>query len=276
MTKFKLCLTFLLFPFLLNFAWGNEGHKLITKHALILIAPEIDLSQDVMNYIIEHSVDPDYRKKDDPDEPQRHFIDIDFYSEFLNGNMIKSKETLKAIYGDSIVTKMGLLPWATSETFDKLVNAFKEKDREKILLYASDLAHYVGDGHQPLHATMNYNGQLTNQKGIHFRYEIEMFNRHLNEIEASLTKEKVSELKTPLSDIIFDYISESNFEVDIILSADRYATKYNQKDENKYYELLWFRTRHLTIDKINRASLKLASMIYTAWINAGKPDLSSL
>jgi hypothetical protein len=241
-----------------------------------LIDPEIGLSKDAVNYIIEHSVDPDYRKKDDPDEPVRHFIDIDFYGEFLNGNMIKSKETLIAIYGDSIVTKMGLLPWATSETFDKLAEAFKAKDRDKILLYASDLAHYVGDGHQPLHATLNYNGQLSNQKGIHFRYEIEMFNRYLNEIEACINDGKASELKASLPDVIFDYISESNFEADIILSADRHAAKQSQNDENKYYEILWFRTRHLTVEKINQASSMLANMIYTAWIKAGKPDLSSL
>ncbi|MGK9477667.1 hypothetical protein [Melioribacter sp. OK-6-Me] len=276
MTKFKFFLTCFLFPFLLNFAWGNEGHQLIAKHALNLISSEIGLSQDAINYIIEHSVDPDYRKKDDPDEPQRHFIDIDFYSEFLNGSMINSKETLKAIYGDSTVKKMGLLPWATSETFDKLVNAFKEKDRAKILLYSSDLAHYVGDGHQPLHATINYNGQLTGQKGIHFRYEIEMFNRYLNEIEANLKNGQVVELKAPLLDVIFDYIYESNFEVDIILNADKKATQYSNNDENKYYELLWFRTRHLTIDKINQASIMLASMIYTAWLKAEKPVLSSL
>lgn len=276
MIKPKFLLTLFFLPFLLNFAWGNEGHKIIAAHAMNLIDPEIGLSKDAVNYIIEHSVDPDYRKKDDPDEPVRHFIDIDFYGEFLNGNMIKSKETLIAIYGDSIVTKMGLLPWATSETFDKLAEAFKAKDRDKILLYASDLAHYVGDGHQPLHATLNYNGQLSNQKGIHFRYEIEMFNRYLNEIEACINDGKASELKASLPDVIFDYISESNFEADIILSADRHAAKQSQNDENKYYEILWFRTRHLTVEKINQASSMLANMIYTAWIKAGKPDLSSL
>ena len=48
------------------------------------------------------------------------------------------------------------------------MKAFKEKDKDKVLLYASDLAHYVGDGHQPLHATINYNGQLSDQKGFIF------------------------------------------------------------------------------------------------------------
>ncbi len=256
-----------------NYGWGDKGHKLITKQALINLQNEIKFSEDFKSSIIEHSIDPDYRKKHDSSEPPKHFIDIDYYKEFLNGQMIFSIDSLKKIYGDSVVTVQGILPWATISTYFNLIDAFKKNDKEKILLYTSDLAHYIGDGHQPLHTTLNYNGQLTSQKGIHFRYEIEMIDNHLEDIEKNMTVTPPIFIQN-ISEFIFDYITESNFEVDILLSADKFATQYgNGKFETEYYRILWFRTKHLTIEKFEQASFALASLIYTAWVNANKPEI---
>ena len=67
---------------------------------------------------------------------------------------------------------MGL--WRPSLNVDwsyrRLVQAFHEQNRESILRAASDLGHY-GDAHVSLHTTLNYNGQLTGQKGIHALWE---------------------------------------------------------------------------------------------------------
>lgn len=270
----KLFVLFLIFtPTIFNYGWGDNGHKLITKHALKILPSEINFSEDFKSKIIEHSIDPDYRKKDDASEPNKHFIDIDYYKEFLDGRMITSIDSLKKIYGDSIVTVQGILPWATITTYSNLVEAFKNQDREKVLLYTSDLAHYVGDGHQPLHSTVNYNGQLTSQKGIHFRYEIEMIDQHLNDIDKQI-KIFSPIYVSDISEFIFNYITESNFEVDILLAADKLAAKHNSgKYEADYYRLLWFRTKYLTISKFEQASFSLASLIYSAWIDAGKPKI---
>ena len=46
------------------------------------------------------------------------------------------------------------------------------------MLYAAILAHYVADGHVPLHAVVNYDGQLTGQQGLHSRWEAELFERN--------------------------------------------------------------------------------------------------
>lgn len=269
----KFLLLFII-PVIFNYGWGDNGHKLITKHALNLLQNEITFSEDFKSKIIEHSVDPDYRKKNDPSEPQKHFIDIDYYKEFLNGEMIFSLDSLKKIYGDSIVTAQGILPWATITTYSNLINAFKEQDKDKILLYTSDLAHYVADGHQPLHTTMNYNGQLTNQKGIHFRYEIEMIDKNLESIEQNL-KLITPTYITNVTKFVFNYLTESNFEIDILLTADKFALQYNKgKYESDYYRILWYRTKYLTIDKFEQASYSLASLIYSAWIEAGKPKIN--
>lgn len=273
MKKLSKLFLFLIIPTIINYGWGDNGHKLITKHALKLLPSDINFTDKFKASIIEHSIDPDYRKKEDPSEPNKHFIDIDYYKEFLNGEMIISIDSLKKIYGDSIVTAMGILPWATTTTYSNLVEAFKSADREKILLYISDLSHYVEDGHQPLHSSINYNGQLTMQKGIHFRYEIEMIDKHLDEIDKQL-KIISPVYVSNITEFVFNYIFESNFEVDILLTADKIATKFsNGKFDDGYYKLLWFRTKNLTIDKFEQASFSLASLIYSAWIDAGKPKV---
>lgn len=273
MKKHNLLIALILIPSFIAFGWGDKGHKIITKYALNLLDKEFVLSADLKMELIKHCTDPDYRKKEDPAEPNKHFIDIDFYKEFLNGRMIHSFDTLVMKYGDSVVTKQGTLPWATFDSYRKLVEAIKNKNREKIILYGSDLAHYVGDGHQPMHATLNYNGQLTSQKGIHFRYEIEMIDRNLNEIESRLEKIEPMQVKN-MDQYVFDYITESNFFVDMLLSADKYSYSLGlQKYEDEYYRLLWFRTKYVTVDCINQAAATLASFYYSAWIEAGKPVL---
>ncbi len=261
-------------PVLLLNGWGDKGHRLIAKHAMILLPSEVKLSDEIKNEITAHSKDPDYRKKEDPTEANKHYIDIDFYKEFLDGNMVYSKDSLAKIYGIDEVEKQGVLPWATQTTYSKLVEAFKSGKKEKIILYASDLAHYVGDGHQPQHATLNYNGEITNQKGIHFRYEIEMIDRYLPELENMLGKREPRYVEN-LEGHIFDYITESNYYCDLILSADKFSYEHSGKEFNEdYYRLLWNRTRYVTATVINEGAFELASLIYSAWVDAGKPGLN--
>ncbi|MDR3611056.1 MAG: hypothetical protein P4L27_10875 [Ignavibacteriaceae bacterium] len=258
------------------FGWGDQGHKLINNKAVALLPAEMQDFTKWKDYITLHSVDPDNRKKDDKSEAPKHFIDIDFYKEFNAGKMIENKKDLVAIYGDSMVTKQGLLPWATLDTYNKLIQAFKDKKKDAVLLYTSDLGHYVGDGHQPMHTMLNYNGQLTNQKGVHARYEIKMVDKYIKEIEASITKADVKKINDPFQ-YIFDYIANANSVQPVLLDADLYAAKSaGSNDNDEYLRLMWFKTRYVTEIQFNTAVTDFASLIYSAWIEAGKPDLSGI
>ncbi|MCX6174557.1 MAG: hypothetical protein NTZ27_07405 [Ignavibacteriales bacterium] len=260
---------------LIVYGWGDKGHKTIAAFAMKLLPAEMKFSDQFKSAITEHSVDPDNRKRDDKSEGPKHFIDIDYYKEFTDGIVIMSRDSLNKLYDEKVVTKEGILPWATEETFFRLINAFKEKNKDNVLLYTSDLAHYVADGHQPLHATVNYNGQLTSQKGIHSRYEIDMVDKYLNVIGNSFEENKPYYIQY-IKDYIFDYIVEANDYVEMILSADNYASgKTDGKFDTDYYRLLWFKTKYVTITEINSAALCLSSLIYTAWLDAGKPILEN-
>lgn len=257
--------------------WGDKGHKLVASYAMKDLKTVMAIPQEWQNYIVEHSPDPDNRKGEDKTEAPKHFIDIDFYKEFLKGKMVQNLDSLKKKYSDSVITKMGVLPWAVESTYKNLVKSLKEKNKQKILLYMSDLAHYVGDAHQPQHTNLNYNGQLTGQKGIHFRYEIAMLDSNLAEINAKFVAGKPSIIKN-ITGFTFDAITRANTYAEVITAADKIATQNNGTGQfdAEYYKLMWFRTKYMSVDQLNLAGKNLASMIYTAWIESGKPDLKKI
>lgn len=254
--------------------WGNEGHKLINKKAIDLLPAEMSDFMKYQDYISMHAPDPDDRKKEDSTEPNKHYIDIDFYKEYNNGTLLRNKEELHKIYGDSVNT-LGVLPWATIETFNNLSKAFVERDRDKVLILAADLGHYVADGHQPMHTMVNYNGQLSGQKGIHMRYEVEMVDKYLDQLVNNYTNCSVKKIDEPL-EFVFGYISNSNSVAEVIYDADLDLLQKYSVNQDEYLRLLWFRTNYITKILINTAAEDFASLLYTAWLNAGKPSLNEL
>src|SRR3989338_5200966 len=69
------------------------------------------------------------------------------------------------------LTDSGWVPWNTQEVYQNLVSAMRRKDYPDILRLSGDLSHYVADLHVPLHTTVNYDGQLTTDTGVHARFE---------------------------------------------------------------------------------------------------------
>jgi len=262
---------FLLFSNL--FSWGGLAHRIITEQAMLNLPQEMPVTAEWKSYLVEHCSDPDKRKKETPGEFEKHFIDIDFYDEFKRGEMISSKAELISRYSEEKVYEMGILPWTIWETYQNLITAFKEQNSEDILLYASDLAHYVEDGSQPQHMILNYDGQLSSQDGIHGRYEAGMIKRYETDIREQLQYSEVEKLEVNLNSI-FDYLTNTNSLAPLIFEADLNALKFTAEYEDEYYRLLWFKTEYITMLQMNKGADMLASFIYSAWVEAGKPGIN--
>lgn len=261
----------LLFLFKETFGWGSVGHSLINRNATLHFPVQMNAYKSWAEYLALHASDADYRKGSDPNEGNKHFIDIDNYTEFINNNFPHSIDTLIGRYGWNYVWQQGILPWATKNTFDSLTLAFQQNNWEKAKLFAADLGHYVADGHQPLHITRNYDGQYTNQRGIHSRYETQMINRYQGEL--IFTVDTVIYVQNPL-DFIFDYLFETYSFLDDLLTADSIAKSTVGNDNSElYYSTLWNLSKNFTSYLFQKASLRLSSLIYTAWVNGGNPAL---
>ncbi|MDP8267147.1 MAG: S1/P1 nuclease [Candidatus Tenebribacter davisii] len=254
-------------------AWGSLGHEVITRLAINELPEEMKYIKENIQYLCDHSVDPDKRKSEDPEERNKHYIDVDYYKEFNVGEMVIDKTELTIIYGEKIVDRMGILPWNTIDVLDNLTAAMKEKNKTDILFYAADLAHYVGDAHQPQHNILNYDGKKTGQRGIHGRYEIDILDSNIAELKANISSIELVYINEPLK-FIFDYCTQANSFAGLIELADFHALEFSDGEYNdKYYKIFWFRTKYMTFHQFTNAAEDLASFYYTAWINAGKPNI---
>lgn len=272
----KIIVLLIVFAVSFTFGWGEEGHKIINRKAVENLPKEMYEFSKWKNFLEELSADADKRRKDDPNEFPRHFINIDFYDEFNRGEMKFEKKYFIEKYGDSIVTQMGILPWTILSVLEKLTHAFKSKNRDQILILAADLGHYIGDAHQPMHTVVNYDGQLTNQKGLHSRYESIMFNKYLNEIEKNIKPKEVNYIENP-TEYIFNFIANSNSINPLILEADLHAKQFGgEAGSEEYYNNLWFRLKYITEIQINEAINTFSSLLYTAWKDAGKPNINEI
>lgn len=259
---------FLLSSFLVG--WGNSGHVIINKNVVLSLPDEMNAFQDWGDFLAEHSSDADYRKSSDPNEGPKHYIDIDNYPEFItNGFINQNFDSLVALHGYSFVLDQGTLPWAILAMYDSLVATFQRYDFDKAKYFAADLGHYVGDGHMPLHLTRNYNGQYTNQYGVHSRYESSMMNLYSDQI--SFSGAGVDSIEN-VSDFVFEFMYENYTYVDSVLLADSQAMDLaGSTSGDLYYAELWNLSQSFTTDLLFNASHRLTALIYTAWLHAGKP-----
>jgi len=159
----------------------------------------------------------------------------------------------------------------TDSTYHVLVQQFKSKEWTKAVLTAADLGHYVGDGHMPLHLTLNYDGKSTDQTGIHSRYESKMINKYIDEI--TVEKSPVHKVKD-VNRYVFDYIYANYQYKDSLLNADKVAFETaNHEYNDLYYATLWKQTQGFTRKMITESSKSLAELIRMAWLESGRPRL---
>jgi hypothetical protein len=259
---------------LILMSWGYNGHNKINGNASLSFTLEMDQFMAWSDSLAQHASDADDRKDIDPNEGPRHYLDIDNYPGFItNGRIPQTYDSVVALYGESFVIDQGVLPWATKISYDSLVNCFIRFDWAKAVLFASDMGHYIADAHNPLHITRNYNGQYSGNYGIHSRYESGMINKYKDEIIYS--GDDISFI-TDVNGYIFNYIYSSYVFVDSILIADNYAQGVAGNDYSDAYKAaMWEKTRSFTIPLFKSASHALAELIYSAWVEAGKPDMNS-
>lgn len=254
-------------------AWGFTAHRSIMEHAIPLLPPEIrPFFVRYRTTVIEHAIDPDtYRTMGFTEESPRHFLDMDAYGPFPFTSLPHDYRQAVAQRGAEFVTKNGLLPWRTQEIADRLRDAFTQKTpyaRDDIKLFSAVLSHYIGDAFQPLHAAMNYDGQLTGQQGIHARFEMELFERYQDRLH--MTPGPLVAVPSA-REFSFRTLTDSFQAVDAILAADRAAAQGRDAYDDEYFAKLFERTRPIMEQRLSGAITGVASVIAAAWEQAGRP-----
>lgn len=256
-------------------AWGFEAHKYILDKAIDILPPEIrPFFEKYRVTIVEHSIDPDLWRTAgwDAEEGPRHFFEVDAYGAWPFKQLPRDYDAAVTQYGKEFVTKNGLLPWRAQEMHAKLVEAFALKQtysRENIKLFSSVIGHYLADAQVPFHASLNYDGQLTSQWGIHSRFEAELFERYRDRLQISPKIVKVENAR----DLAFESLISTFPHVQTILDADKAAVAGRDVYDDGYFAMLFERVKPILEERLSASVTAVASAIVSAWEQAGKLPL---
>ncbi|MDP2055692.1 MAG: hypothetical protein Q8L75_18800 [Acidobacteriota bacterium] len=263
-------------------AWGFEAHKFIVDRMIELLPPELKpLFEKRRAFVVERSVDPDmWRTVGFDQEPPNHFLDIDYeaYGPYPFAALPRDYDAAVQKFGKDVVHTQGLLPWRTAEFYGHLQREFEALKRQtpppyavdNIVLFAAVLAHYVSDAYVPLHAVVNYNGQVTGQDGVHSRWESELFERNRSRL---VIKPAPATAVTSPRDYMFEVLLASNRAAANVLESDLAATAGREFYDDGYFAAFGKGTLPTLERQLNASITAVASMIVGAWEQAGKPAI---
>jgi hypothetical protein len=276
-------------------SWGIFGHEHINRASVMALPDPLQtFFYNHVDFVTQESTVPDLRKYTlhDKAENPRHYIDLENFGGL--DSLPLTMSAAKAKYDEHFLQQNGILPWYVLDLMDQLTKAFKDKRKTEILFLASDLGHYLGDANMPLHTSANHDGQMTDQKGIHAFWETQLpetfgkgYNYHTAEARfiPDIQKEmwRVLAYSHKLKDtlLLADKMLKEKIGADNMFKKDASGAQIKNKfgspvhtDEyaKQYHELLKGMVEKQLIHSIELTS----SFWYTAWVNAGKPDLSGL
>jgi hypothetical protein len=271
-------------------SWGFYGHKRINRMAVFTLPPEmVTFYKTHIEFVTNHAVDPDKRRYGVDGEAPRHYIDIDHYGTHAFDSVPKFWKAAIAKYSEDTLMAYGIVPWQIEKHYYKLLNAFKNENLDQILHYSADLGHYIADAHVPLHTTENYNGQLTGQRGIHGFWESRIPELKAEDYDYFVGRAKY--VDSPIKSA-WKIVYDSHMGVDSVLKFEAALNKEFPQDrkyayENrgnlmmKVYSIEYTNRYDLMIKgqverRMRESIIMVGSLWYTAWVNAGKPNLEKL
>lgn len=283
-----------IFTPLSGFGWGSDGHRIINRLAATTLPADVPafLRTDAAASEIEYlGPEPDrWRSRAEPElsaaQAPEHFLDLEPADAL--GPLPRNRldfEALVFAHGQR-PEKIGLQPWETLEVWQRLKASLREYRKlaadktanpndlhaveQVAIFYAGWLGHYVGDGSQPLHTTINYDGWALKDNpkgfsaahGIHWRFEGPFVAANIKEADVA---PKLSATKLVTGDIFDSYVAylrHSATLVDTVYAFDKTGAFENAGTPD---------SRAFTAERIAAGASELRDLIYTAWVESAKP-----
>ena len=270
--------------------WGFFAHQKINRLAVFTLPPEMMLFyKQHIQYVTGNAIKPDMRRYAVKAEAPRHYIDLDVYGDSAVYKMPRYWSDAVEMYTEDTLQAYGIVPYHVNRVSGWLINAFKNKNTDQILRLSADLGHYIADANVPLHTTENYNGQLTNQYGIHGFWESrlpELFYENYDLLSGKASYVENLQLR------IWDAVVGAHEALDSVLLFEKQLTKkypeskkygYEEKGNStvRTYSYDFSKDYHQRlngmVERRMRASIKMVGDFwFSCWVKAGQPDLSVL
>jgi hypothetical protein len=271
--------------------WGFLVHRTTNQLAVYQLPSSLQkFFFKNLDTLVYNAPRPDIRRNSDPTEATKHFIDFEMFGDSAAWKMpLEWNEAVRIFTKDTLI-KYGYVPYHVIYMKHKLTDAFKSGNKDSILFYAADIGHYIADANVPLHTSVNYDGQLTNQKGLHSLWESMIPEIEINTYNLS-TQHDATYLPKPeeaimlavrraymlLPDVLAKEIEVSKSFTD----STKYRIQTRNGREWKSYSTAFAKAYANSLKPsindqlINSANLT-ADFWYTSWVDAGKPNLENL
>jgi TonB family protein len=282
-----------------SFGWGSKGHKMINRLAVESLPADVPAflkTAEAINEIEYLGPEPDrWRSRAEPElsaeQAPDHFIDME-YAERIGTLPRRRYDFIAALYAYAAAhpdqaqemrpERVGFQPYITEEVWQRLKSAMRDyrtlsaqpgpdtKPVEAaILFYAGWLGHYVGDGSQPLHVTVNYDGWVgkdnpngyTTEHTIHARFETDF-------VDAALNATDVQPLMTPVKtvddewDDYLAYLHQTGTFIEQTYQLDKaHAFDGTGTPEGKQF----------AAERLAAGASMLRDLIYAAWVKSAEP-----
>ncbi|MDP4267472.1 MAG: zinc dependent phospholipase C family protein [Bacteroidota bacterium] len=285
----RILISALLIGVVLNncYSWGYKAHQKIVGTAVFILPFEmIGFYKKHIDYLTDNASKPDTKKFVNETESTNHYIDIEHYGLHPFDSLPQNWCEATYKFTEDTLKKYGICPWHISLVLYELTEAFRNIDYDKILYYSVYISHYISDLNVPFHCTQYYDGKTVEQKGIHKLFETRIPDINMNKYNFWVGKAQY--LKNP-EESIWQTAKESYQLVDTLLKSIDYLNSSFSVDQRYTYEsagnltnLVYSeeyanaydeKTNGVVEERIKNSIYLTACLWYTAWINAGQPNL---
>ncbi len=255
--------------------------------AVFTLPPEmVGFFKHHIEYITERAIDPDKRAHSVTGEAQRHYIDIDHFGENPFATVPRRWKDAVEKYTEDTLQKHGILPWHVEVMMQRLTKAFRDQDIDRILYTATHLGHYISDLCTPLHTSKYYNGRNPSQRGIHALWESRLVELYADTYNYFVGRAEY--IPSPL-DRAWELIEFSHYTIDTIyqvfdslmiaIPPDQiFVFEMRGQSTVRTYSRNFSQAIHQSMNgmverQMRRAVKNVGDFWYTAWVNAGQPNL---
>jgi hypothetical protein len=254
-------------------AWGDKGHRVVSVLALRSLPTEPRAwFAGREDEVADHASDPDHWKQDRKEGP-RHFLDMEPYGD--PERLPRTLEEAQTRVGGDYY-RLGVVTWIIQDQWRDLVDAFRAGDPAKVAVATAILGHYIADAHVPLHTTVNHDGQLTGQRGVHSRWESDLVGRYVavEDLTVLPARPDAAFLDRP-----WDWIQTAHALVPQLLEDDQEADRSTpmgsrgKQRTQAYWMIFWAKQGPSVKQQLQLAGEHLGDAILNAWIAAGKPSV---
>lgn len=281
-----------------SFGWGSGGHKMINRLAVETLPADMPAflkTPDAISEIEYLGPEPDrWRSPAEPElnaaQAPDHFIDFE-YADVIGTLPRRRYEDIAALTAAQIThvdkarelqpSRVGFQPYITNEVWERLKAAMREyrdlsakhEDTKPveaaILFYAGWLGHYVGDGSQPLHVSIHYNGWAlkdnpngyTTEHTIHEKFETTFVSANIKPTDV---QPLISAAK-PVGDEWDAYMT-------YLRHSQSLVEQLYQLDKQKGFDGAGTpEGKQFTAERLAAGASMLRDLIYSAWIESAKP-----